>query len=83
MNDETFAVWEWLPEDWHQKVAGGLSLGEAVSQAKRSTDKPAVALGVILKVSITSEADDATVFLWERGKGVVYPDMVGETHGTA
>jgi hypothetical protein len=66
-----YSVFEFYPDGTHTAVARGVSAEQAVTIAKRTTQKPAVLLGVIQKVMIT-DGSDFCVFLWEDGK-VVFP----------
>lgn len=70
-----FSVYEFFPDGTHHgAVARGLPLWEAVKLAKRCTEKPAVALGVIVRVIIT-DGGDLCVFEWKAGEGITYPNM--------
>lgn len=77
-NMERFNVITWFPDGAYIYEAGGdnkhrgpLPGEEAVYLARDLTRRPAALLGIIDKVQIT-DADDFTVFLWEKGK-VVFP----------
>jgi hypothetical protein len=70
---ERFAVWQWFEDDWHECVGQNLAAEDAVKLAHSYTVRPAAQIGVIKKVSIVALDDDSTAFLWEFGKGVVFP----------
>lgn len=80
MPEDLFSVYEWLPDGTYQSVGEGLNAEEAVKRAHISTRKPAVLLGIIKKVMIT-DAGDSCVFLWENGKGIVFPLEYTESNG--
>ena len=74
---ELFDVWQWFPDDTHERVGAGLPAKEAVELAHSYIFRPAAKLGIIAKVQIT-DSEDATVFLWEHAKGsgadgIVFP----------
>jgi len=56
--------WDYVRPRWR-------TAGDAVEEAKWLVDRAATDLR-IARVMITDE-DDFTAFLWERGKGIVYP----------
>jgi hypothetical protein len=67
-----FSVWEHYPDGTHSAVARYIDAKDAVDIAHRTTQKPAVLLGVIVKVTIT-DGGDHCAFLWEHDKGIIYP----------
>jgi hypothetical protein len=67
-----FSVFEHFPDGTCSTVARYVDAKEAVDIAHRSIQKPAVLLGVIVKVMIT-DGGDHCAFLWEKDKGIVYP----------
>ena len=70
---ELFDVWQYLPDDWHEKVGERLSGEEAVKLAHSYTIRPAAQIGIIRKVHIISREDDTVAFEWQFGKGVTFP----------
>jgi hypothetical protein len=70
-----FSVWLWFDDDSHLLEADNLPPAEAVKLAKRCTERPAAIAGIIQKVTIVDEEDDTTAFLWEHGRGVVFPNL--------
>lgn len=72
MSADEFAVWIYFPDDTHLLERDHLPAKDAVELAKQCTERPAASLGMIRKVQIV-DGDDCTVFMWEFGKGVVYP----------
>ena len=69
---ELFDVWQFFPDDWHEKVGDHLPAKEAVELARSYTVRPAAVIGVIQRVIITDDGDN-TVFEWQFGKGVTFP----------
>jgi hypothetical protein len=74
MSHGEFSVAEFYDDGTHAYVERWIDGESAAKLAKRCTQKPAVRLGIIIKVIITDGGDD-TVFQWERGKGVTYPEQ--------
>jgi hypothetical protein len=68
---DSFDVWQWLPGGFHERVGQGLDARSAVELAHSYTTRPAARIGVIQKVAIV-DAEDFTVFQWERDKGVTF-----------
>ena len=71
MPDELFDVVIFDAEGWHETFLAGATAERAVAAAKRCVDTLG-SRGIADQVIIT-DADDFTVFLWQRGKGVVFP----------
>jgi hypothetical protein len=69
---DEFSVVVWYPNDAYEYVVRFVGAREAVEIAKRLTDSVGAATGLITKVMIT-DGDDNTNFLWEHGKGLIYP----------
>lgn len=72
MSEDMFSVVLWDREGYWHYVRQGLGAEEAVKMAKRIVDRLEAGDDDIDKVAIT-DAGDFTNFLWERGKGIVYP----------
>jgi hypothetical protein len=72
MTEERFDVWQYLPDDWHEKVGENLEAKEAVELAHSYTTRPAALIGVIRKVQIIARYDDTVAFEWQFGKGVTF-----------
>jgi hypothetical protein len=72
MSEERFNVVVWFPNDTYEYVGRNLPPKAAVEMAKHYTERPAARYGLIAKVMITDDGD-YTNFLWEHGKGIVYP----------
>jgi hypothetical protein len=70
---ERFDVWQYLPDDWHEKVGDDLPPEAAVQLAHSYTVRPAAKIGIIRKVRIISRSDDTVAFEWQFGKGVTFP----------
>jgi hypothetical protein len=73
MSDGKFSVCEFYDDGYHAYVERWLDAESAVNLAKRCTDAAIVADGLVVKVIVTDGGDD-TVFQWERGKGVTFPE---------
>lgn len=69
---ERFDVWQYFPNDWHEKVGDNLSAEEAVKLAHSYTTRPAAKMGVIRMVRIIGLDDDSVCFEWQFGKGVTF-----------
>jgi hypothetical protein len=78
---ESFDVWQYFENDWHDKVGADLSAEDAVKLAASYTRRPAAALGVIRKVTIVERESDDTVFEWQFGAGVTFPPCEEEAGG--
>ena len=68
-SEERFDVWQYLPDDWHEKVGDNLSAEDAVKLAHSYTVRPAAQIGIIRKVHIIARDDDSVAFEWQFGKG--------------
>ena len=71
MPDELFDVVIFDAEGYWSYTDRDLPAERAVEAAKRCVDTLGSS-GIADKIIIT-DADDFTVFLWQRGKGVVFP----------
>lgn len=69
--DERFNVVIWDNDDYWRYVEQDMEAEDAVILARIIVDE-AIRDGLISKVQIIDE-DDFTNFLWERGKGIVFP----------
>ena len=67
-----FSVFWWDPTGTYHKELSFVSAKEATEKAISLAKRPAALIGVIQKVMIT-DGNDFCVFLWEFGKGVVFP----------
>jgi len=72
MSENEFSVFWWDPTGSYHKELGFVSAEAAMEKAISLTRRPAALIGVIRKVMIT-DGGDFCVFLWEFGKGVVFP----------
>jgi hypothetical protein len=72
MTEERFDVWQYLPDDWHEKVGEDLSAEEAVKLAHSYATRPAAQMGVIRMVRIIGRDDDSVCFEWQFSKGVTF-----------
>jgi hypothetical protein len=71
---EEYSVVVWYPDDSYEYVSRWVGGREAVEMAKRLTESVGGRSGLIAKVAVTDGADD-TNFLWEYGKGIVFPTL--------
>jgi hypothetical protein len=69
----TFSVVLFFPDDSHHYEARDLDAEAAVMLAKRCTERPAALAGLIRQIIIT-DVDDCTVFQWQYGQGVTFPE---------
>jgi hypothetical protein len=67
-----FSVVIWYPDDTHEYVCRFVGAQEAVETARRMTQTVGARHGMVSRVMIT-DGGDCTNFLWEHGKGLVYP----------
>lgn len=72
MSEERFDVWQYLPDDWHEKVGENLLAEDAVKLARSYTIRPAAKIGVIRMVRIIGLDDDSVCFEWQFGKGITF-----------
>ncbi len=72
MTEELFNVVVWFPDDSYELVLRWAPAQQAVEKAHSYISRPAGQIGIIRKVMIT-DAGDHCNFLWEFGKGVVFP----------
>jgi hypothetical protein len=80
MTEERYDVWQYLPDDWHEKVGHDLSAEEAVKLAASYTTRPAAKLGIIQAVRVIALDDDTVAFEWQYGRGVTFPpEAAGRT----
>jgi hypothetical protein len=73
MSDERYDVWQYLPEDWHDKVGDDLSAEDAMRLAISYTTRPAAKIGIIRKVHVVCREDDTVAWEWVYGQGVTFP----------
>ena len=73
---ETFDVWQYFPDDWHEQVGANLSGKDAVRLAASYVTGPAAKIGIIRKVHIVNREDDTVAFEWKFGEGVTFPPEV-------
>jgi hypothetical protein len=70
MSEGEFSVVEFYDDDYYAYVERWLDGESAVRLAKRRSD---MATAKVAKIIIT-DGGDYTVFQWERGKGVTFPE---------
>jgi hypothetical protein len=70
---ERYDVWQYLPDNWHEKVGEDLGAEDAVKLARSYTTRPAAKIGIIRKVHIIARDDDSVAFEWTFGEGVTFP----------
>jgi hypothetical protein len=73
MSEERFNVLLHFPGGSYHVEKRGVPAQEAVETAADFSRRPAAVVGFIASIQITSEDNEDTVFLWEHGKGVVFP----------
>jgi hypothetical protein len=69
---ELFDVVRFFADGSHEPVKRNVGAAEAVLTAKAETMRPAVVLGVVVRIIIT-DSGDLTVFDWRAGQGVIFP----------
>ena len=69
---ELFDVYFFYPDGTNTRERENVSAERAVAFAREATQRPAVALGMLSRIMITDKMDHC-VFLWEAGKGIVFP----------
>jgi hypothetical protein len=76
--EEFFNVYLFLPNFYKEQVGSHLTAKAAMSLAASYShpQRPANVLGIIERIQIVSTTDDATVFLWEKDKGITYPQLI-------
>jgi enoyl-CoA hydratase/carnithine racemase len=69
-----FSVYQFFPDGQYERLERMVSAEKAMEVAKSYTmpTRPAVKLGIIMRVIVTDGAD-LTVFDWKNGGGVVFP----------
>jgi hypothetical protein len=67
-----FSVFWWDPQGNYHAEKRYVDAKEAVETAKSLTERPAALIGMVRKVIIT-DGGDFTNFMWEYGKGLIYP----------
>jgi hypothetical protein len=72
MTEERFDVWQYLPDDWREKVGEDMCAVDAVTLAHSYTTRPAAKIGIIRMVRIIGRDDDSVCFEWQFGKGVTF-----------
>ena len=80
MADDRFAVVIFDPEGFWNYAAKDLPAKIAVDQAKKWVDMAAEHYGTKIDRVLITDAEDFTVFLWQRGKGVVFPPREEANH---
>ena len=70
--DDQYNVVQFFDNDMHEYVKRNVTLREAVEVAARCTRSVGARTGTVVKVIITDSGDD-TNFMWEFGKGIVFP----------
>jgi hypothetical protein len=73
MSEREFSVVEFFADGSHRYVERWLTGKDAVELAKFWTERPAAQLGFMTRVIIT-DGGDFTVFEWQQGKGVTFPE---------
>ena len=73
LNRDEFSVVEFYVNGTHRYVERWLPAKEAVELAKRCTDAAELAGSLVTRVIIT-DGGDFTVFQWEQGRGVTFPE---------
>lgn len=71
-NDELFNVVQFFEDESYEYVRRLVPAEEAVKAARHYTRSVAAQLGMVTRVIIT-DTGDCTNFMWEFGKGVVFP----------
>jgi hypothetical protein len=72
MGDNEFSVCQLFASGDYEYVRRWVSASEAVQAAKHYTSSVAAKLGIVTKVIVT-DGGDCTNFMWEYGRGIVYP----------
>lgn len=72
MSEGQFSVYQFFPDDNHERVCSFVDGETAVRTAIRLTGSLGAKLGMTRRVIIT-DALDCTCFEWVHGKGVTYP----------
>jgi hypothetical protein len=67
-----FSVYQFFENETYEKVREFVSAEEAVNAAKHYTTSVAAKIGITKRVIIT-DGGDFTTFMWEYGKGIVFP----------
>ena len=71
--NEEFSVVIWFSDGSYEYFKRWIGAKEAVETAKRQTETVGARSGMVAKVTIT-DGGDYTVFQWEYGKGVTFPE---------
>jgi hypothetical protein len=69
---DEFSVVEFYDDGWHRYVERWMGAEAAVMLSRRVVDKAERGRPHVSRVIIT-DGGDATVFCWERGKGITWP----------
>ena len=72
MNAKEFSVVLWFPDGSYHYEKRFVSAEEAITTAADFIKRPAAKAGLLDKVMVT-DGGDHTNFLWEYGKGIVFP----------
>jgi hypothetical protein len=70
-----FSVYWWDPDGRYYAERRFIVAEEAVKLAESLARRPAARIGIIRMIRIT-DGGDFTVFEWQFGKGVVFPEAV-------
>jgi hypothetical protein len=70
-----FSVYWWDPQGEYYSERRFIIAEEAVKLAQSLASRPAALLGLIRMIRIT-DGGDCTVFEWQFGKGVVFPEKL-------
>lgn len=81
MGREEFSVWQFFadPEQQPECVRRHVSAPEAVKAACHYTTSVGARSGFVERVIIT-DGGDCTVFEWQKGIGIIWPEKLGEQH---
>jgi hypothetical protein len=69
-----FSVCQFFPDDSYEYVLRFVRAKEAIERAKRLTESVGGRIGTIKRIIVT-DGGDFTVFEWQFGKGVTFPQM--------
>jgi hypothetical protein len=82
MGEREFSVYQFLTGGIQERVRQFVTAEEAVTAAHHYTHNVATKMGITQRVIIT-DGGDCVVFEWLKGKGIVFPEDVCETHKDA
>lgn len=69
---ESYSVYQFFADGFHERVRDSVSAEEAVRAAHHYTHNVASKVGITERVIITDE-DDYCCFEWKRGEGITFP----------